>query len=232
MKINLQNFFKYYDDKNPKHLNAVKQLEKDIDKFASSLLDDSSNWVRLYRSNTEQKYYTLEVPFYPQTDNYRDPQRTCNSSACAMCLEYFKPGTLKGVQGDNAYIQKVFAIGDTTDHNVQTRVLSGYGIDSKFSYNLSFSDLDSEIINKRPVVIGILHRGSLSNPVGGHMVVVIGKTSSGDYVCNDPYGSLNDDYTGPVINGNNVVYKKSVLEKRWTIDGYKSGWGRIFSSKK
>ena len=181
MKINLHNFFKYYDDKNPKHLNAVKQLEKDIDKFASSLLDDSSNWVRLYRANTEQKYYTLKVPFYPQTDNYRDPQRTCNSSACAMCLEYFKPGTLKGVQGDNAYIQKVFAIGDTTDHNVQTRVLSGYGIDSKFSYDLSFSDLDSEIINKRPVVIGILHRGSLSNPVGGHMVVVIGKTSSGDY---------------------------------------------------
>jgi hypothetical protein len=61
------------------------------------------------------------------------------------------------------------------------------------------------------------------------MVVVIGKTASGDYVCNDPYGSLNDGYTGSVTNGKGVVYKKSVLEKRWTADGPKSGWGRVFS---
>jgi len=232
MKIDLHNFFKYYDEKNPKHVNAVEQLENDITKYASILLDDSSNWVRIYRTTVEENFTTLKVPFYPQTDNYRDPQRTCNSSACAMCLEYFKPGTLKGAKGDDAYIQKVFAIGDTTDHTVQTKVLSGYGIDSKFSYNLSFSGIDFELSHNRPVVIGILHRGSLSYPTGGHMVVVIGKTPNGDYIVNDPYGSLNDNYTGPVSNGKGVVYSKFVLEKRWTPEGPNSGWGRIFTSKK
>ncbi len=230
MRVDLHNFFQYYDPKNPKHVAAVEQLEVDLKD--SPLLDDSSNWVKIYRTKPTVPG-VLPVPFYPQTDNYRDAQRTCNSSACAMCLEYFKPGTLQGAKGDDAYVRKVFAIGDSTDHTVQTKVLEGYGIKSRFSYNLSFSDLDRELSAGRPVVIGILHRGSLSNPTGGHMVVVIGKTPDGDYVVNDPYGSLNDRYTGPVTNGKGAVYKKSDLTYRWLERGKdKTGWGRIFDAKK
>lgn len=231
MKIDLHNFFKYYDETNPKHVAAVEQLEVDL--ADSSLMEDDANWVRIYRSKPEKpKSSILDVPFYPQTDNYRDADRTCNSSACAMCLEYFKPGTLVGSKGDDAYVRKVFSIGDTTDHTVQTKVLESYGIKSSFSYSLSFDDLDRELAAERPVVIGILHRGSLSRPTGGHMLVVIGKTITGDYVVNDPYGSLNDGYTGSVTNGKGAVYKKSVLEKRWIPDGPKSGWGRTFTAKK
>ncbi len=229
MQIDLHNFFKHYDEKNPKHVAAVEQLEKDLLAKANDLMQDEANWVRIYRTQPEKpKSDILSVPFYPQTDNYRDANRTCNSSACAMCLEYFKPGTLVGPKGDDAYIRKVFAIGDTTDHTVQTRVLESYGVKSRFSYNLSFADLDRELSNSRPVVIGILHRGSLSAPTGGHMVVVIGKTPSGDYVVNDPYGSLNDGYTGPVGNGKGAVYKRSDLSRRWCPAG-NDGWGRIFN---
>jgi len=229
MKIDLHNFFQYYDPNNPKHVAAVEQLEVDLKN--SPLLEDTSNWVRIFRTKEDKpKTTALSVPFYPQTDNYRDANRTCNSSACAMCLEYFKPGTLKGPKGDDAYIQKVFQIGDTTDHLVQTKVLASYGIKSSFSYSLSFADLDRELAASRPVVIGILHRGPLSNPTGGHMVVVIGKTSDGKfYICNDPYGSLNDGYTSSVSNGKGVKYSVDVLKKRWIPDGPKSGWGRIFS---
>ena len=230
MKIDLHNFFLYYDPQNPKHVAAVEQLEVDLASREPDLLEDTSNWVRIFRTRLEPVIPgVLVVPYFPQTDNYRDAQRTCNSSACAMCLEYFKPGTLQGTKGDDAYIRKVFAIGDTTDHTVQTKVLSSYGITSRFSYNLSFADLDRELAAGRPVIIGILHRGSLSAPTGGHMVVVIGKKGE-DYVVNDPYGSLNDGYTGPVTNGKGAVYTKSALEKRWTVDGPKSGWGRIFVS--
>jgi hypothetical protein len=231
MKIDLHNFFQYYDEKNPKHVAAVEQLEKDL--TDSSLIDDTSNWVRIYRTKPEKpKSSVLDVPYFPQTDNYRDPQRTCNSSACAMCLEYFKPGTLKGAQGDDAYVTKVFQIGDTTDHEVQTKVLASYGIQSRFSYNLTFADLDREIAAGRPVVIGILHRGSLSAPTGGHMLVVIGKSEDGQsYVVNDPYGSLNDGYTGPVMNGKGARYSKEVLKYRW-CPNENDGWGRIFEVKK
>ena len=231
MKIDLHNFFKYYDEKNPKHVAAIEQLELDLKD--SVLLNDDSNWVRIYRTKQSKPVNPsiLNVPYYPQTDNYTNAERTCNSSACAMCLEYFKPGTLKGAQGDDAYIRKVFAIGDTTDHGVQTQVLASYGIQSSFSYNLSFADLDKSLNDGKPVVIGILHRGSLSYPTGGHMVVVIGKTQNGDYVVNDPYGSLNDGYTGDVYNGKGAIYKKSDLSARWCPNG-NDGWGRIFDVKK
>jgi hypothetical protein len=229
-RIDLHNFFKHFDENNPKHVAAVEQLE--IDMKDSPLLEDTSNWVRIYRTQPDKpKSSILVVPFYPQTDNYRDADRTCNSSSCAMCLEYFKPGTLKGSKGDDAYVQKVFSIGDTTDHLVQTRALASYGIKSDFSYSLSFTDLDRELAAGRPIVIGILHRGSLSAPTGGHMVVVIGKTASGDYVVNDPYGSLNDGYTGSVGNGKGAVYKRSELARRWCPGG-NDGWGRIFDAKK
>ena len=233
MKINLLNFFKYFDEQNPNHVKAVGMFLHALEKSAPEELEDTSGWVKTFRATIQKQATNIleNFPWFPQTDNYTDAQRTCNSSACAMCLEYFKPGTLKGPKGDDAYVQKVFAIGDTTDHSVQTQVLANYGIQSNFSYNLSFADLDKSLSAGKPVVIGILHRGSLSNPTGGHMVVVIGKTQNGDYVVNDPYGSLNDGYTGDVYNGKGAIYKKSDLSARWCPNG-NDGWGRIFDVKK
>lgn len=233
MKIDLLNFFKYFDENNPKHVEAVRLFETALSKKVPEEVDDNSTWVRTYRDQINRPVTNIlpNFPWFPQTDNYRDAHRTCNSSACAMCLEYFKPGTLKGPKGDDAYVQKVFSVGDTTDHMVQTRVLATYGIKSSFSYTLTFNDLDRELAAGRPIVIGILHRGPLSAPTGGHMVVVIGKTPKGDYVVNDPYGSLNDGYTGSVTNGRGDIYKRSELARRWCPGG-KDGWGRIFDAKK
>ena len=131
MNVDLHNFFKYYSEDNKQHVAAVQWLE---DNLPTEFLSDNSQWVKIFRQ--KPKSSVLEVPFFPQTDNYRDGERTCNSSSCAMCLEFFKPGTLKGMKGDDAYLQKVFNIGDTTDHLVQTKVLNMYGLKSSFHYDL------------------------------------------------------------------------------------------------
>jgi GH24 family phage-related lysozyme (muramidase) len=230
MKIDLQNFFKFYDEKNPKHRAAVDQLEIDINQ---SLLDDSANWVRIYRSKIEPpKSTSLTVPFFPQTDNYTLPDYTCNSSCMAMCVEYLKPGTLVGPKGDDEYLKRVLKIGSSEDHNVQTKVLESYGIYSVWKTTLTFKDLDDQLNKELPVPIGILHKGSLNAPYGGHIILVIGKTSDGNYVCHDPYGSLLDGYTTNVNNGKSIVYSRAILEKRWTVKNPNDGWGRILLTKK
>lgn len=169
----------------------------------------------------------LAVPFWPQTDNFTQASRTCNSSSCAMVLEFFRPDA---VVNDDQYLKKLIdgGYGDTTDHGAQGRLLADYGLKSTWHTNLSLAALEKEIRAGRPVVCGILHRGSESAPTGGHMVVCRGVTSSGDFRMNDPYGSCNDGYTGDVQNGNNVIYSRKMMAARWTPDGPNSGWGRTF----
>lgn len=230
-EIDLLNFFIYFDKNNPKHVNGVQELAKTIREKQPEQLQDSANWVRIYRTPVDKPQQNiLNIPWFPQTDNFVLPDSTCNSSACAMCLEYFKPSSLpSGSKGDDAYLRKVLAIGKSTDHEAQTKVLLSYGINSVFRYDLSFSDLDHELAFGRPIVLGFLHRGPESAPTGsGHMVVCIGKTENGDYVFRDPYGSIHSNYTGPVSEGRQVVYSKKMLEKRWTIKNPKDGWGRVF----
>jgi len=169
----------------------------------------------------------LAVPYFNQVDNYTQAHRTCNSSSCAMCLAFLRPGS---ITGDDEYLKKLITgqFGDTTDHGAQTRLLESYGLKSTWHTTLSFDDLERELSAGRPVVIGILHRGSLTSPTGGHMCVVVGTTSNGDFIVNDPYGSCNDGYSGPVENGNGTVYSRAMLKARWLPEGAKSGWGRTF----
>lgn len=230
--VDLHKFFEFFSERNAAHVKAVSQLEEAMAQTdPDCLVDDGAGgatdaaWIEKFRSKPPIPPI-LAVPYFNQVDNYRDAHRTCNSSSCAMCLEFLKPGTLNGAKGDDAYVTKVFAIGDTTDHAVQTKVLASYGVKSHFSYNLSFADLDKSLAAGKPVVIGILHRGPLSAPTGGHMCVVIGKKGDG-YVVNDPYGSCNDNYTGPVTNGKGTLYSKAMLKARWCPGG-NDGWGRIF----
>lgn len=50
MKIDLRNFFKFYDDKNPNHLKAVQWLNTNL---PPQYLDDSSEWVKAYRTEIQ-----------------------------------------------------------------------------------------------------------------------------------------------------------------------------------
>lgn len=230
--VDLQNFFKFFSEKNANHAKAVAELQAAIP--PALLIDDGKDgakdaeWIEKYRVKPPAPPIPpiLNVPFFSQVDNYTQGERTCNSSACAMCLEFLKPGTLIGATGDDAYLKKVLVIGDTVNHDVQTEVLNSYGISSSFSYGLSFADIDNSLAKGKPVVLGILHRGSDDAPSGGHMIVAVGKKGK-DYVVNDPYGSFYDGYTGDVINGKGAVYTRAMLELRWAPAG-NDGWGRIF----
>lgn len=177
------------------------------------------------RSTANDSIY-LKVPFWTQVDNLHEAERTCNTSSCAMAAKFLGAK----INSDDEYYKIVRKYGDTTDHGAQTKALKEIGIRSEWCTDLSFTSLDYSLARAKPIVIGILHRGPLSEPRGGHMVVVIGRTKSLDYLVNDPYGSLNDGYTGAVENGRGAVYSRKVLEARWLVENPKTncGWGRLF----
>jgi hypothetical protein len=191
-------------------LNWLEQASqpKTLDGFFRMWRD----WQAVPKSNTIR----LKVPYYQQVDNRYEPMRTCNTSSCAMVARFLGAK----IAGDDEYYKIVRKYGDTTDHSAQTKALAAIGIKSTWHTDLGFEDLDKSLEAGLPIVIGILH-----------MIVVIGRTGRQDYICHDPFGSLLDaggGYTGPVNNGNGVVYPRSVLNQRWLPEDKNSGWGRLF----
>jgi hypothetical protein len=214
-------FAQFADPANPKHRAAYDDLYARIQALDPSLLTDEANWVRLYRTQPAVGA-VLNVPYFSQRDNYRDAARTCFSSSCAMLCKFLKPNSIKG---DDDYVREVFKRGDSTDAAVQVQTLKHFGVTSRFVTNGTFSFLDSQLSQGVPVPVGILHHGPASAPSGGgHWIIVIGKDGS-DYICQDPWGEIdNASGTYPSTNGNRVKYSKNLLKARWTVEGDGSGW--------
>jgi hypothetical protein len=166
----------------------------------------------------------LDIPYFSQRDNARDPGRTCFSSSCAMMLKGLKPNSIKS---DDEYINTVFRFGDTTSASAQLAALNEYGVKAEFKQNGSWSDIDSQLTLGIAVPIGILHKGPSSNPVGGgHWITVIGRNEDNTaYVVHDPFGDL-DLVRGGYIssNGKAKLYSKKNLGPRWLVESNSSGW--------
>lgn len=220
--IDFVQVFKFYQEL--PHQNAALQWLQQVTQ-PKTLEGFAAMWQQL--PTVASPEIRLNVPYYEQVDNKYEPMRTCNTSSCAMVARFLGAK----ISGDDEYYQIVRKYGDTTDHGAQTKALAQIGIKSTWLTNLDFEDLDKSLEAGLPIVIGVLHRGTLKRPTGGHMIVVIGRTAKRDYICHDPFGSMLDaggGYTGPVENGKAVVYPRYVLTRRWLPEGDQSGWGRLF----
>lgn len=173
---------------------------------------------------TPSKDIILNVPYYSQRDNQKDPMRTCFSSSCAMLLKTLKPNSIKS---DDQYINTVYKHGDTTSPSAQIAALAEYGVSASFKQNGSWDDLENLLKRGIPVPIGILHKGPVTNPSGGgHWLTVIGITADKKAVyVNDPFGDLDligGTYTS--TNGAKLKYSKKNLGPRWLVESPTSGW--------
>jgi hypothetical protein len=168
----------------------------------------------------------LPVPCWLQTDNAVQPDRTCNTSSNAMAAKFLGAN----IESDDQYWQIVNKYGDSTSMEAQTAALSEVGIQSSHVANLDFDDLDRQLAAGKPITISIAHRGPESSPNMSkwHVICVIGRTPNGDYIVNDPYGTVYDNYQGDPKQGCGAVYTRQTLQSRWLPDGGGTGWGRLF----
>ncbi len=169
----------------------------------------------------------LQVPWYAQMDSTDRAQaaRMCFSSSCAMLLQYLKPGTLTGPNGDDQYLRRVQAYSDTTDAKAQIRALSSFGVRATFTQAAGWADIEEWINRGIPVPCGFLHRGPVSKPSGGgHWLIVVGYTQT-HLIVHDPFGEA-DLVTGTTLGGvaRFARYSRQHFGPRWMVEGPGTGW--------
>lgn len=169
----------------------------------------------------------LQVPWYAQLDSADRAQaaRMCFSSSCAMLLQYLKPGTITGPNGDDQYLKRVQTYGDTTDATAQVRALSSYGIKARFVQSAGWTDIEQQIAAGIPVPCGFLHRGPVTAPSGGgHWLIVVGFTPT-HLIVHDPFGEA-DLVNGTTLGGvaRFARYSRKNFGPRWMVEGAGTGW--------
>ena len=155
----------------------------------------------------------LTTKYWSQRDNDEQPLRTCNSTSNAMYLDWLLRVTGRpGLPDDQGYVNNVLRQGDTTEHWVQTEVLRDYGFSTKWMTDEDTPFVDALLEAGIPVVCNILHRGSMSKPTGGHVILLVGHNGS-SYVAHDPFGTLQSNYTN--TNGKHSVIPEQQFKARW-----------------
>lgn len=171
----------------------------------------------------------LKVPYFSQRDSATSQGgRMCFSSSCAMLLESLKPGTLKGLNGDDQYLARVRRFGDTTEAAAQLQALASYGVKARFVQNATWATIEGQISRGIPVPIGMLHHGPVTAPSGGgHWILAIGHDRD-VIIVHDPYGDL-DLVRGGYLSttGAALRYSRRNLAPRWMVDGPGTGWAII-----
>jgi predicted chitinase len=172
----------------------------------------------------------LQVPWYAQMDSADRAQaaRMCFSSSCAMLLQYLKPGTLTGPNGDDQYLKRVLSYGDTTDPTAQIRALSSYGVKARFTKVAGWRVVEDQIAAGIPVPCGFLHRGPVTAPSGGgHWLTVVGHDRD-NLIVHDPFG-MADLISGATLGGvaRFASYSRRNFGPRWMVEGANTGWAVI-----
>ncbi len=170
--------------------------------------------------------------YYPQTDSATSHgDRMCFSSTCAMAIKYLRPDALKGSNADDDYLRTVLKYGDTTLSTSQIKACQQYGVFASFYQKGTRQALLNELKAGFPVAVGILHKGHVSNPVGGgHWMLLIGDTGEHG-VFHDPYGEMDNVNGGYVTvgrGGKDVSYSWTNWLKRWEVEGKGTGWFMTF----
>lgn len=155
----------------------------------------------------------------------------CFSSTCAMAVKYLLPKALLGSNADDDYLRTVFRYGDTTLSTSQIKACQQYGVFASFYQNGTKQSLLNELKAGYPVAVGILHKGHVSNPVGGgHWMLLIG--DDGEHgIFHDPYGEMDNVNGGYVTvgrGGKDVKYTWRNWLKRWEVEGRGTGWFMTF----
>ncbi|MEM8641473.1 MAG: C39 family peptidase [Cyanobacteria bacterium P01_G01_bin.54] len=204
-EFKIKHYQAHYDLIGPGSVALLLDVPKTTDAISMQM-----ERLKRYSDNPDLNTKTY---YYSQRDNYRMPDRTCNSSSNAMYLDWLMRATGEpGLSGDDDYLRKVLSYGDTIYHGVQTKTIKAYGYSTKWMTDRDLPFVKDLLKTGFPVVCNILHRGSVSSPRGGHVIMLIAYDGS-TLTAHDPYGTVTSNYTN--TNGAYSKISESEFKARW-----------------
>lgn len=169
-------------------------------------------------------------PYFWQCNNASDGWRECQSSSIAMCLKFLGIGNLTD---DQDYIDVVDLYGDTTERQPHYDAMKHLGYTgAKWHTNLNAETIKAEISKGKPVAVGALHKGPVSNPTGGGHFVVLYGYGPDYWLVMDPYGEadlVNGDFAAcSPTAGKAQHYSFKNFNPRLFVSAPNDGWGWTF----
>ena len=163
----------------------------------------------------------LSVPYFSQRDNPRFYWSTCNVTSIAMVFYYYGERSKWGGQLEDELLEwclSRYGEGSQTDHSVLTQLIRAYGYKHSFSTTRRWSEVQMELINRRPVVIA----GDFT--ATGHITTIIGYNRQG-YIVNDPWGDALTGYS--YTEGPRLLYPYGYMDSVCGPDG--NVWAHFIS---
>ena len=204
--IRVRDMATYYNPSHKPHLDAFEAVQQ-------YLTDDQLRAIAaIWRAVPEGR--VLDVPYFSQRDNPRNPYGTCNVTSIAMVLTFYglEP-RLPSDQLEDELLQWIYDRygegGETIHANLQ-ELYRAYGYKGGFSTTRTWAEIRAAIDSGVPAVVA----GNFT--ASGHIVVLIGYQGN-TWTAHDPWGDATTDYRG--TNGFSVRYSQEYLERVCGKDG-------------
>ena len=195
------------------------------------MLDEDAAWYEAWRASGVAQ--EVHIPsYYRQLDLPNGP-RMCFTSAAAMVAGFYKK-----VRSQEEYNRIRARFGDSTSVMAQVKALTSLGLQVRYVQDADASDIEAEIDDGRPVLVGWLHAGDLlrgeppmcSSDTCGHWSVIHGYSgrysNDSEWLMSDPMGVPDMAHGGhnPALSGYRVRVRQAEFHQRWQVDGPHSGW--------
>ena len=220
-------FFQFFRG-TPHQLAAISELERSL---PQGVLDEDATWFEAWRASGIAQEVHMPT-YYRQLDLPNGP-RMCFTSAAAMVAGFYKK-----VRSQEEYNRIRARFGDSTSVMAQVKALTSLGLQVRYVQDADASDIEAEIDDGRPVLVGWLHAGDLlrgeppmcSSDTCGHWSVIHGYSgrysNDSEWLMSDPMGVPDMAHGGhnPALSGYRVRVRQAEFHQRWQVDGPHSGW--------
>ena len=234
MGLALLPFFTFFRG-TPHQLAAIAELERTL---PQDILDEDASWFEAWRASGIDQEVHMRT-YYRQLD-LPNGQRMCFTSASAMVAAFHRK-----VDSQEEYEQIRAKYGPTSSVMAHVSALNSLGLRVRFTQNADSSDVEAEIDQGRPVLVGWLHRGDLlrgeppmcGSYSCGHWSVIHGYSgrysSDASWLISDPAGlpRIEEGGHNPALSGYRVSVRQAAFHQRWQDQGPRSGWAIFVESQ-